>query len=74
MKKKLKNEKKFFFLFPKNENKKNITISLDMPSRKIFFAPISFSSPNYKDNNTITNYNYLSPMRLCLKDKIHQNQ
>ena len=70
MKKKLKNEKKYFFLFPKNEKNKNITLSLDIPSRTFFFSPVSFSSPKCKENNTITNYNYKSPIRLYLKDKI----
>ena len=70
MKKKLKNEKKLFLLFPKNKKNKNITLSLDMPSRMSFFSPVSFSSPKCKENNTITNYNYKSPIRLYLKDKI----
>jgi hypothetical protein len=70
MKKKLKNEKILFLLFPKNKKNKNIELSLDIPSRTSFFSPVSFSSPKCKENTTITNYNYKSPIRLYLKDKI----
>lgn len=73
MKTKLKNEKKLFLLFPKNKKNKNITLSLDMPSKTFFFSPVSFSNPKSKENNeinTISNYNYKSPIRLYLKDKI----
>jgi len=67
------NEKKLFLLFPKNKKNKNITLSLDMPSKTFFFSPVSFSNPKYIENKTITNYNYKSPIRVYLKDKISSN-